>query len=297
MSRLQKKCVLATAGIHLLLLVVLLVGPAFFTEKSRPDNTRTLDVIPANLVDSVLNSGSRNARPPAPAPEPKPVDLPPPTPSPPAPRPVATPPPTPAPAPKPEKRIERVEPVKRAVEPQPRPQPKVNLTRVEKPEEHHSHTPKVNLHRVTRDVSENPVNNSHSEADLRREQLAREARNAALSMKKDFSSAMEIEMPGDSSAAYANYASVVKSVYEQAWTPPNNVENDNANTKVKVTIGSDGSVISAHIIDPSGDSGVDASVQRTLDRVTFIAPFPDGSTDKERTYIINFNLKAKRMLG
>jgi hypothetical protein len=34
-------------------------------------------------------------------------------------------------------------------------------------------------------------------------------------------------------------------------------------------------------------------VQRTLDRVTKLEPFPDGSTDKERTYIINFNLKAK----
>jgi hypothetical protein len=42
---------------------------------------------------------------------------------------------------------------------------------------------------------------------------------------------------------------------------------------------------------------VDASVQRTLDRVKFIAPFPEGATEKERTYIINFNLKAKRMLG
>jgi hypothetical protein len=37
-------------------------------------------------------------------------------------------------------------------------------------------------------------------------------------------------------------------------------------------------------------------VQKTLDRVQQIAPFPDGATEKERTYIINFNLKAKRML-
>ena len=41
---------------------------------------------------------------------------------------------------------------------------------------------------------------------------------------------------------------------------------------------------------------MDASVQKTLDRVTFIAPFPEGTTEKERTYIINFNLKVKRML-
>jgi len=41
---------------------------------------------------------------------------------------------------------------------------------------------------------------------------------------------------------------------------------------------------------------MDASIQRTLERVTFIAPFPNGAVEKERTYIINFNLKAKRML-
>jgi TonB family protein len=55
-------------------------------------------------------------------------------------------------------------------------------------------------------------------------------------------------------------------------------------------------VISARIITPSGDPGVDASVQHTLDRVPFIAPFPEGAKEKERTYTINFNLKAKRSL-
>jgi len=70
-----------------------------------------------------------------------------------------------------------------------------------------------------------------------------------------------------------------------------------ANTKVSVTIGHDGSVISSRILNPSGDSRVDASVRRTLDRVTFVAPFPEGAKEKERTFIINFNLKAKRLLG
>ncbi|MGH7952956.1 MAG: TonB family protein, partial [Limisphaerales bacterium] len=106
-----------------------------------------------------------------------------------------------------------------------------------------------------------------------------------------------VDMPGNSTAAYANYADVVKSIYEQAWVPPDNTDNDEANTKVRVTIASDGTVVSARIITPSDDSKVDASVQRTLERVTFIAPFPEGAAEKERTYIINFNLKAKRMLG
>jgi len=39
MNRLQKKCVLATAGFHLLLLVILFVGPAFFWARQKPDTT------------------------------------------------------------------------------------------------------------------------------------------------------------------------------------------------------------------------------------------------------------------
>jgi TonB family protein len=56
-------------------------------------------------------------------------------------------------------------------------------------------------------------------------------------------------------------------------------------------------VVIANITRPSGDAAVDRSVQATLHRVTFIRPFPEGSTDKQRTYNINFNLKAKRLLG
>jgi len=55
--------------------------------------------------------------------------------------------------------------------------------------------------------------------------------------------------------------------------------------------------VDAHIIGRSGESRVDGSVQRTLERVSMIRPFPEGSKDKQRNYIINFNLKAKRGTG
>jgi TonB family protein len=129
------------------------------------------------------------------------------------------------------------------------------------------------------------------------QKLHDEVLRAARDLQSKLSSPVAVGVSGDSSAEVANYASVVKSIYEQAWTPPDEAANDDANTKVSVTISSDGTVITAHIITPSGDAGVDETVQRTLERVTFIRPFPPGSADKERTYIINFNLKAKRMLG
>ena len=77
MNRLQKKCVMATVGVHLLLLVILIVGPAFFTPKSKTEDFHVLDVIPANLIDASVNSGAQNAQPPAPVvtpPQPQPAD-------------------------------------------------------------------------------------------------------------------------------------------------------------------------------------------------------------------------------
>lgn len=272
MNRLQKKCFIATAGVHLLLLVILLVGPAFFQPRRTADNMPVLDVIPANLIDAAVNSGVRNAQPPPP---PQPVQ--------PPPKPVE---PTPT----------FVEKMEKVFKPEPEKPVRSDLTPVEKPAKTGPHKIQVNTQLVTRNAPERVVTprNSLNNTDIRR---AEALRSAIQNLKKNFSPSTTVDMPGNSSAAYANYADVVKSVYEQAWVPPDNAANDEANTKVRVTIANDGTVVSARIIAPSGDSGVDASVQRTLERVQFIAPFPEGAKEKERTYIINFNLKAKRMLG
>ena len=101
---------------------------------------------------------------------------------------------------------------------------------------------------------------------------------------------------GDGGGGQANYRDVVYSIYNQAWTLPASIANDDENIIATVTIASDGTVLNARIVTPSGDAPADASVQRTLERVTFIAPFPKGAPQKERTYTINFNPKAKRML-
>jgi TonB family protein len=125
---------------------------------------------------------------------------------------------------------------------------------------------------------------------------ARAIRSALRNLKSNLQPGTTIDMPGNSSAAYADYGQVVKSIYDQAWTPPANIVNDDENVIVNVIIASDGTVISARIVTPSGDANVDASVQHTLERVKFIAPFPQGAAEKERPYTINFNPKAKRML-
>ncbi len=268
MNRLQKKCVIVTVGIHLLLLTILIAGPAFFSPRPKADDLQVLDVIPANLVDAAFNSGVANAAPPPPEPVAPP--------QPPPPVPVVTPPPEPA-------KVEKAEPVKPPDKLAP-----TDLKPVEKTTKAEPRKPEISTKLVTR-TPPKAVPNANDAA------RARAIRTALKNLKNNLTSATTVDMPGDSSVAYANYASAVKSIYEQAWALPADVS-DNANTKVSVTIANDGTVISARIISPSGDAGLDASVQRTLERVKFIAPFPDGATDKERTYIINFNPQVKRLL-
>ncbi len=270
MNRLQKKCVMATAGVHLLLIVILFVGPAFFYSKPKADDLQVLDVIPANLIDAEFNSGVANAQPPPPAP----VAAPPqaqPQPTPPEPKPAVT-------SPTLVQELEKVfkpEPVK----PAPRPEPPRKI--------------QISTQLVTRTP---PKNSPATDNSQQQQRLARASQIALQKLKGNLKPGITIDMPGNSSVAYADYGQAVKSVYDQAWSLPANIANDDENVIVNVTIASDGTVVSARIVTPSGDANVDASVQRTLERVKFIAPFPNGAEEKERPYTINFNPKAKRIL-
>ncbi len=253
-------------------------------------------MIPANLIDAAFSSGVKGAQPPPPTPV---VNPPEPQPQP---KPVVTPPP---PQPKPEPTL--VQKVETFFKPEPKskPEPKPtpdDVKPVDKPAktEKPKREIKVSLKPVTRNTSttaDTSAADNAKEVKRQRDARLKAIAAAARSIKDNATSATTVEMPGEGSVSYANYASVVKSIYERAWTPPSDTASDDANTKVSVTIGSDGTVVSSRILNPSGDASVDATVQRTLDRVTFVAPFPDGAKEKERTFIINFNLKAKRMLG
>src|SRR5512135_383091 len=89
MNRTEKKCLFVSLGFHLLLVVILLVGPAFLTPRSKMDDLPVIDFIPLRLTDgTTAGGGNPNARPPAPTP---------PTPAPPA----AAPAPPPQPAARP----------------------------------------------------------------------------------------------------------------------------------------------------------------------------------------------------
>jgi TonB family protein len=291
MNRLQTKCFIGSAGFHLLLMVILLVGPAFLTSKSKSDNSPILDVIPTKLIDAAFSGGGNpNAKPPPPAP--------------PVPPQQNITPPTPAP-----------EPVKmRAPEPVPEPVKEVKPTQpdpnsLETSTDRKRKMPEVSTKPVIRrpdtgKTAKSPATTSTADSEERR--LADNRRRAAAllgatarSLREDISPGTTLEAfgPGGGGEVYASYDQVVQSVYWHAWTPPEDTASDAAITKASVTIASDGTVLSARIINPSGDASVDRSVQRTLDKVTFVHAFPEGAKDKQRTYTIKFDLKAKRLTG
>ncbi len=91
MSRLYRKCFIASGGLHLLLVLILVVCPAFLASNPKQSDVQLITFIPDILTDSpFVGGGNPNAgRPPSPAPPA------PPAPTPPAP--VVQ--PTPAPAP------------------------------------------------------------------------------------------------------------------------------------------------------------------------------------------------------
>ena len=99
---------------------------------------------------------------------------------------------------------------------------------------------------------------------------------------------------GSGEGSYS-YAQIVKEHYARSWDPRGATDEDGT-TVVKVVIASDGKVVAAHITKSSGNRALDDTIQQALNRVPSIRPFENGAREKQRTYTINFNARAKRWL-
>ncbi len=298
MNGFQKKCFVAVAGMHGLLLLVLIVGTAFLKPEKKIDPSRVITLISfPTVTDGPTRGGASPAPAPAPAPAPVPVPIP-----------VAQPPevqPKPAPVPEPIKAAEKpkpkpVEPVKVAAEipkviekakPVPTPKPTPKPPRV---------IPDLNKP-IIRKPSDNKAANEAAEKAAQQKAAAERAalvKNLLNKVGQNLSSSTTIETSGGTDgAAEINYRDLVLSKYDAAWIAPDDVEDTEANTKVRVIIARNGNVISAEIINPSRNAKLDASVRRTITALRHIHPFPESSKDSQRTFIINFNLKARRGIG
>ena len=284
MSRLHRKCLVASTAVHGLLLVVLLVGAAFREAPPAPPEFPFLEVIPNRIVDAALFGGARpnlaaphhlqcnpppcrspceprNRNHPRNVPEPK-VELKPQTEPPPS-----KPAPTPEPKPKP-------------AEPKPAPaKPKIQVAPI-KPQ---AAPPK---RRRSKPVF-SPRWRMNSKSD---------SRNTASRLNSKLTPKTTIAVPGPGGEAFANYSQVVISIYQQQWIKPIGIE-QTATVKASVIIARDGRVVSARITKLSGNRTVDESVEQVLQRVKTVAPFPEGATDATRTFDLSFELTPADLSG
>jgi len=270
MNRLQKKCFIASTGVHLLLVLILFVGPAFLSRPKKAEDLQELNFIPKDLVDALVSGGGT----PRPAP------------------PARTP---PAPAP------ERVK------EPDPPSKEVVKETKQTKPEPESLELPKKpklapeNLKIVSRNNKATKTAKKTPIPDMRAQELAKASemiRQTARGIKESAASAVDIRDeagPSGGGPTYANYKSWIYTVYLNAWVAPEDATSDSGVVEATITIARDGTVISSKLTSKSGDPEMDASVQRTLSRVATIGrSFPEGVKENERTYVLRFDIKMKR---
>lgn len=287
MNRLQKKCMIVSAGIHLLMAVMLILGSAFLSSRSH-DAPPLLTFVPVATVDALVSGGGDNTvkAPPALATAPEPVV---------APTQVSAP-----PVQNPQPVVEQSVPqkVEKELPPVVKELPREDKTAKFDPT---PLKPAPRRHEITPDLTVKTA--SASDAKAKREAQAKAAAAAAAAEQKRIAAAFgratagirggtsgstEIRLagPGGGGVPYANFLSAGQTVYYNAWRQPASAPE--LATKVSVSIARDGTVISARIVSPSGDSVVDKSVQETIERVKFAAPLPESSSEESRTVIVNF---------
>jgi TonB family protein len=280
MSRLQQKCLIASTAFHSLLLLLLVVGPAFLSRPEPTFDLPLLDVIPTKVVDAAMyGGGDPNAKPPPPPPaeNPTPVVAPPVAavkPAPPAPQE-----PTPKPAP--------------TVEAAPRSAPEITT---EKPKVSSSGSSSIKVSKTTVKVkpgaaarTPKPGAEDAVAAQRAASQVASQFSRLTSRLGEALDARTTIGIPGPGGEAFANYGQVVISIYEQAWLKPGGIE-DPVTVKATVVIARDGRVLSAQITQPSRNRAVDDSVEQVLERVKSVRPFPEESKDETRTFNLSFEL-------
>ena len=286
MNRLQKKCFFAATGLHLLLALILLIGPAFLSADSKMESVPELDFVAYKTVDALVAGGGD---PKGGLPPPAPVVLP----TPPAP--VVTP---LAPVPVVEK-VPPPVPVKRSIVKEVTP-PKddpdsVELSKTPKNKIQVSTTPVVRSAEAAAQAKARAAAQAKAAAAEQNRRIASALNSAATSIEHGLSGSTSVVLkgPGGGGVPYGNWLSAVKQRYTQAWVVPAGVTDDSATVTASVTIARNGDVIASSIVRASGNALVDHSVKATLDRVTTAPPLPDGAKEDQRTVTINFNVKAK----
>jgi len=310
MSRLQKKCFLASASLHGLLVLVIIFGAAFLGPSKEKPLPNRINVIPSRLVDAALSGGGGNPKLERTDDQVKGNSL----------NPAHT---SPEPLPPPPKQPVQAREVPQPVRPVPvRPEP-VRPAPTKPPVARPPDTPKPDASVKTPEPAK-PVldlvptvrgpsakDKAKVEAEAReareatrrqveyREKLAAKLGDVTSGLKAGFESGTKVDVRGDGGAAYANYASFVQAAYDAAWRVLPDLASKEHAVTVEVVIASNGRIVSQRIVSRSENMRMDKSVQNALDKVKQqgLPAFPPGARDAERTFTIEFNLKARRLAG
>ena len=218
----------------------------------REEKVRVIDLVPSEVIDKLLAPAAPVAPPPAPAP-PKPK---------PEPKKIQ-------PKPKPKPVLPKPKPKKNTPKPKPKPKPKI----------------KVNLDSSVRKPDARNTE-AEKEAAKRREALNRSLNK--LDTKLSGRTAVNVPL---GRFASANYESLIRRKYMDATIHPGAISGDPV-VKVRLVIARSGRVLSASITGQSGVTSWDRAVQKTLDRVKFIKPFPESMNGAQQTFNLNFNSRS-----
>lgn len=316
MNRLEKKCLMASTGLHGFAVLLLVFGSAFFVAKPKEPHISKLQFVPTKFVEKVLAGGGGNPNlprtddvqkgetlVPQPAPTP-PVDKPQPKATPPAPPEPAPEPPKPEPPPTARKQPtpKPVEPTKPKVADKAPPEPtkpRINLSELKPVVKDDKSKAKAEAEAQAAKEAKAAAQRQAAAANAARQRLAQRLSGAAESLRAGFSSGTKVDVGGPGGEAYASYGALVQMAYESAWQVLPDLNDDDAVAVVRVTIARDGRVIDSKIIRKSASGTMDKSVQAALNRVKAqgLPPFPDFIQDAERSFTIEFNLKARRLSG
>ena len=218
----------------------------------REEKVQVIDLVSSELIDKLLAPAAPVAPPPAPAP-PEPKKI------------------QPKPKPKPKPKPIPPKPEPKKITPKPKPKIKVNLnSNVRKPD-----TQKIK---------------AQKEAAKRAHQAEAKRQTALNNLQTKLSGRTSVNVPLGRYVS-ANYESLIRRKYMDATIHPGAISGDPV-VKVRLVIARNGRVISARIAGKSGVASWDRSVQKALDRVKFIKPFPESMKGSQQTFNLNFNSRS-----
>ena len=152
---------------------------------------------------------------------------------------------------------------------------------------------KVNLKPTIRRPDSSKVKAQQEAAERARKANAKRQEtlnNSINRLSSNLSGSTAVNAPLGRLAA-ANYESLIRKKYMDATFHPGAINRDPV-VKVRLVIARSGNVLSAQIINNSGVTSWDRAVQKSLDRVKNIAPFPKSISGSKKTFTLNFNSRS-----